>query len=57
MSNAQISQGGGMAPQVTILNVDSMENTLDALGSEEGEGIILNVIQRNPDMIRGLSSS
>jgi hypothetical protein len=40
------------APQVTVVNVDSTQNTLDALGSEEGEQIIMNVIQRNPEVLR-----
>lgn len=50
---------GMMTPpptQVTIINVDSMDNVLDALGSEEGEGAILNVIQRNRDVIRSAAS-
>ena len=42
------------APQVTIVNVDSAENTLNALGSEEGETLIMNVIQRNPEILRAL---
>lgn len=41
-------------PQVTVVNVDSVENTLNALGSEEGENIILNVMQRNPEILRSL---
>ena len=41
-------------PQVTIVNVDSAENTLNALGSEEGETMIMNVIQRNPEILRSL---
>ena len=41
-------------PQVTIVNVDSAENTLNALGSEEGETLIMNVIQRNPEILRAL---
>jgi len=40
------------APQVTVVNVDSTQNTLDALGSEEGEQIIMNVIHRNPEVLR-----
>jgi hypothetical protein len=42
------------APQVTVVNVDSSQNTLDALGSEEGENLIMNVIQRNPEILRSL---
>jgi len=34
--------------------VDSSQNTLDALGSEEGEQLIINVIQRNPEILRSL---
>jgi hypothetical protein len=34
--------------------VDSSQNTLDALGSEEGENLIMNVIQRNPEILRSL---
>ena len=41
-------------PQVTVVNVDSAENTLNALGSEEGENLIMNVIQRNPEILRSL---
>jgi lambda family phage tail tape measure protein len=41
-------------PQVTVVNVDSSQNTLDALGSEEGENLIMNVIQRNPEVLRAL---
>ena len=40
--------------QVTVVNVDSSQNTLDALGSEEGEQLIINVIQRNPEILRSL---
>ncbi len=46
---------GGQKPQVTIVNVDSAENTLNAMGSEEGENIILNVMQRNPEIMRGMA--
>ncbi len=42
------------APEVTVVNVDSTQNTLDALGSEEGENLIMNVIQRNPEILRSL---
>jgi hypothetical protein len=41
-------------PKVTVVNVDSSQNTLDALGSEEGENLIMNVIQRNPEVLRAL---
>ena len=42
-------------PVVTIVNVDSQENVLNALGTQEAEAAILNVIQTNPDAIRGLA--
>jgi lambda family phage tail tape measure protein len=53
-SNREMNMMAQQPPQVTIVNVDSMDNTLNALGSEEAEGIILNVIQRNPEIIRSL---
>lgn len=56
IKNNTTTQGmmGQQAPQVTVVNVDSTENTLDALGSEEGESIIMNVIQRNPEILRSI---
>ena len=44
--------GNQQAPQVTVMNVDSMENTLDALGSRDGENLILNVMTRNKEVLR-----
>ena len=44
--------GNQPAPQVTVMNVDSMENTLDALGSRDGENLILNVMTRNKEVLR-----
>lgn len=53
-SNKQAAGMMQQQPQVTIVNVDSAENTLNAMGSEEGEGIIMNVIQRNPELLRSI---
>jgi len=53
-SNREMNMMAQQPPQVTIVNVDSTQNTLDALGSEEGEQLILNVIQRNPEILRSL---
>ena len=53
-SNKQAAGMMQQQPQVTIVNVDSAENALNAMGSEEGEGIIMNVIQRNPEILRSI---
>lgn len=53
-SNREMNMIAQQPPQVTIVNVDSTQNTLDALGSEEGEQLIMNVIQRNPEILRSL---
>lgn len=54
-SNRDLAGMGQQPPQVTVVNVDSSENTLSAMGSEEGESVIMNVIQRNPEILRSIS--
>jgi len=54
-SARDMSMMGAPAPQVTIVNVDSQENVVNALGSQQAEAMILNVIRNNADAIRSLS--
>ena len=54
IKNATTTAGmmGGSAPQVTIINVSSQDQVLDTLGSEEAEGLIMNVINANRETIK-----
>ena len=54
-SNRDLAGMQQQPPQVTVVNVASSETTLSAMGSEEGESIIMNVIQRNPEILRSIS--
>lgn len=44
--------GGGGAPGVTIVNVTSMDQVAEALNAPAGEAAVLNIIERNSEVIR-----
>jgi hypothetical protein len=50
------ADGGGAAPNVTVINKTDPGELLDAIGTTAGERTILNVIERNPAAIQGMLS-
>jgi tape measure domain-containing protein len=46
----------GMAPQnnITVVNVDDPKSVPNAMNTEAGEEVILNIISRNPEILREL---
>jgi len=53
-SNTSMAMQQAPAPQITIVNVDDPDSVIDAMGTHEGEQQILNIISRNPDVLRSL---
>ncbi len=53
-SNTSMAMKQAPAPQITIVNVDDPDSVIDAMGTHEGEQQILNIISRNPDVLRSL---
>jgi hypothetical protein len=51
-SNTSMAMQQAPAPQITIVNVDDPESVINAMGTHEGEQQILNIISRNPDVLR-----
>jgi len=54
IKDARATAAAPAAPRIQIVNVDDPESVPSAMNSEAGEQVIINILQRNPEALRGL---